>query len=88
MAHTVTWLLSRLPRKETLLPNFYQVGVRSLPVVALDAACLRGKCDDDPVLGYELFKRFAEMGFFGIHYPESVGGSELHPMDSLMSTRR
>ncbi|MDH3707805.1 MAG: cyclic nucleotide-binding domain-containing protein [Acidimicrobiia bacterium] len=27
--------------------------------VALDAACLRGKCDDDPVLGYELFKRFA-----------------------------
>lgn len=27
--------------------------------VALDAACLRGKCDDDPVLGYELFKRFS-----------------------------
>ncbi len=27
--------------------------------VELDAACLRGKCDDDPVLGYELYKRFA-----------------------------
>ena len=27
--------------------------------IALDAACLRGKCDADPVLGYEMFKRFA-----------------------------
>ncbi len=27
--------------------------------IALDAHCLRGKCDGDPVLGYELFKRFA-----------------------------
>ncbi len=25
----------------------------------LDAACLRGKCDDDPALGYEMYKRFA-----------------------------
>lgn len=29
--------------------------------VALDAACLRGKCDADPALGYELFKRFARL---------------------------
>src|SRR5712671_5954696 len=29
------WLVWRLPRRETLLPNFYQVGVLSLPVVAL-----------------------------------------------------
>jgi phospholipid/cholesterol/gamma-HCH transport system permease protein len=29
------WLLTRLPRKETLLPSFYQIGVLSLPVVAL-----------------------------------------------------
>lgn len=29
------WLFTRLPRRETLLPNFYQVGVLSLPVVAL-----------------------------------------------------
>jgi phospholipid/cholesterol/gamma-HCH transport system permease protein len=29
------WLSTRLPRRETLLPNFYQIGVLSLPVVAL-----------------------------------------------------
>jgi phospholipid/cholesterol/gamma-HCH transport system permease protein len=29
------WLLTRLPRAGTLLPNFYQIGVLSLPVVAL-----------------------------------------------------
>ena len=27
-------------------------------VVAFDAACLRGKADDDPALGYELMRRF------------------------------
>jgi len=32
---TVGWLMTRLPRKETILPNFYQIGVLSLPVVAL-----------------------------------------------------
>jgi phospholipid/cholesterol/gamma-HCH transport system permease protein len=29
------WIFSRLPKYETMLPNFYQVGVLSLPVVAL-----------------------------------------------------
>ena len=33
--HTGRWLTTRLPRKETLLPNFYQIGVLSLPVIAL-----------------------------------------------------
>lgn len=28
-------------------------------LISLDAACLRGKMEDDPVLGYELYKRFA-----------------------------
>lgn len=32
---TLAWLFSRVPRWETLLPNFYQVGVLSLPVIAL-----------------------------------------------------
>ncbi len=32
---TLAWLFTRLPRGETLLPNFYQIGVLSLPVVAL-----------------------------------------------------
>ena len=26
--------------------------------IAFDAACLRGKCEQDPALGYELMKRF------------------------------
>jgi phospholipid/cholesterol/gamma-HCH transport system permease protein len=32
---TLAWLASRLPKRETLLPVLYQVGVLSLPVVAL-----------------------------------------------------
>ena len=35
--------------------------VEPLRALALDGQCLRGKCDDDPVLGYELMKRFAGM---------------------------
>jgi CRP/FNR family cyclic AMP-dependent transcriptional regulator len=29
--------------------------------IAFDGACLRGKCDDDHDLGYELMRRFAEV---------------------------
>jgi len=32
---TFRWLITRLPRRETIFPNFYQIGVLSLPVVAL-----------------------------------------------------
>jgi phospholipid/cholesterol/gamma-HCH transport system permease protein len=32
---TVSWIGRRVPRADTLLPNFYQIGVLSLPVVAL-----------------------------------------------------
>lgn len=32
---TLAWLLTHLPRRETILPNFYQIGVLSLPVIAL-----------------------------------------------------
>src|SRR5262249_21947694 len=32
---TIRWMCTRLPRKDTLLPSFYQIGVLSLPVVAL-----------------------------------------------------
>jgi phospholipid/cholesterol/gamma-HCH transport system permease protein len=31
----IAWMFTRLPRRETLLPAFYQIGVLSLPVVAL-----------------------------------------------------
>jgi CRP/FNR family cyclic AMP-dependent transcriptional regulator len=33
--------------------------VEATTAVSIDAACLRGKCDEDTALGYELFKRFA-----------------------------
>jgi phospholipid/cholesterol/gamma-HCH transport system permease protein len=32
---TLRWLVAQVPRRETLLPSFYQIGVLSLPVVAL-----------------------------------------------------
>ncbi len=32
---TAGWLFGRLPRRETIIPNFYQIGVLSLPVIAL-----------------------------------------------------
>jgi len=32
---TVGWIFARRQRREVLLPSFYQIGVRSLPVVAL-----------------------------------------------------
>src|SRR5215813_13207291 len=32
---TFRWLFTRMPRRETILPNFYQIGVLSLPVIAL-----------------------------------------------------
>ncbi len=32
---TIRWMLSRLPQRGTLMPAFYQIGVLSLPVVAL-----------------------------------------------------
>src|SRR3954453_5778520 len=35
MARTLSWLVSRLPRRDTLIPAFYNIGVLSLPVIAL-----------------------------------------------------
>jgi len=32
---TFRWTFTRLPKRETLMPNFYQIGVLSLPVIAL-----------------------------------------------------
>lgn len=43
-------------------PHRWRFDVRAvtdLHVIALDGACLRGKCDNDPKLGYELMKRFS-----------------------------
>lgn len=49
----VSWLLP--PYRWT----FGARAVDSTSAIGIDAACLRGKCDDDPALGYEMFKRFA-----------------------------
>ena len=35
--------------------------VQDCRVTALDGSCLREKCENDPVLGYELFKRFSKI---------------------------
>ena len=43
-------------------PYRTEFDARALGVVralAFDGACLRGKCDEDPALGYELMTRFA-----------------------------
>ena len=39
--------------------HFDARAVAPVRAVAVDGACLRGKCDDDPALGYELMQRFA-----------------------------
>jgi CRP-like cAMP-binding protein len=33
--------------------------VEELRAISFDAACLRGKCETDPAMGYEFMKRFA-----------------------------
>jgi CRP-like cAMP-binding protein len=45
-------------------PYRWHFDARALTVVratGFDGACLRGKCDEDPALGYELMKRFAQV---------------------------
>ncbi len=49
----VSWLLP--PYRWT----FDVRAVERCGAVSIDAACLRGKCDDDHDLGYELYRRFA-----------------------------
>ena len=53
---TISWLITRVPKKETLLPNFYQVGVRSLPVVALTGTFI------GMVLAVQSYSQFAHIG--------------------------
>jgi CRP-like cAMP-binding protein len=45
-------------------PHRWHFDARALSAVratAFDGACLRGKCEDDPALGYDLMKRFAQV---------------------------
>lgn len=45
-------------------PYCWQFDARAVELtraIALDGRCLRGKCEADPVLGYELMKRFSSI---------------------------
>ncbi|MFM7843421.1 MAG: MlaE family ABC transporter permease, partial [Planctomycetota bacterium] len=53
---TLRWLCTRLPRGETLWPNFYQVGVLSLPVVALTGTFI------GMVLAVQSYFQFRQLG--------------------------
>jgi CRP-like cAMP-binding protein len=41
--------------------HFDARAVTLVRALALDGTCLRGKCEKDPALGYEIMKRFAEV---------------------------
>ena len=41
--------------------HFDARAVTPVRATVFDGACLRGKCDDDPALGYDLMKRFAQV---------------------------
>jgi CRP/FNR family transcriptional regulator, cyclic AMP receptor protein len=41
--------------------HFDARALSSIRATAFDGECLRGKCEDDPALGYDLMKRFAQV---------------------------
>ncbi len=51
-----SWTFTRMPRRETLLPNFFDVGVLSLPVVALTGTFI------GMVLAVQSFFQFRQLG--------------------------
>lgn len=53
---TLMWMFARRPRGETLWPNFYQVGVLSLPVVALTGTFI------GMVLAVQSYAQFRQLG--------------------------
>jgi phospholipid/cholesterol/gamma-HCH transport system permease protein len=54
---TLSWLGTRLPRRGTLLPSFYNIGVLSLPVVALTGTFI------GMVLAVQSYTQFRAFGF-------------------------
>ncbi|MEL7499314.1 MAG: ABC transporter permease [Planctomycetota bacterium] len=53
---TMSWMFTRLPRRETIWPNFYRVGVSSLPVVALTGTFI------GMVLAVQSYFQFRQLG--------------------------
>jgi CRP/FNR family cyclic AMP-dependent transcriptional regulator len=41
--------------------HFDARALTDIRATAFDGACLRGKCEDDPALGYDLMQRFAQV---------------------------
>lgn len=60
---TFRWLFTRLPSRETIIPNFYQIGVLSLPVVALTGMFI------GMVLAVQSFAQFKQL-----HFETRLGG--------------
>ena len=56
VASTLGWLVRRVPRSETLLPTFYEVGLRSLPVVAVTGTFI------GMVLAVQTYFQFRQLG--------------------------
>jgi phospholipid/cholesterol/gamma-HCH transport system permease protein len=54
---TMAWLFTRLPRRDTLLPAFYNIGVLSLPVVALTGTFI------GMVLAVQSYTQYKAFGF-------------------------
>ena len=48
--------------------HFDARALSAVRATAFDGACLRGKCDDDPALGYDLLKRFAQVFTERLHW--------------------
>ena len=54
--HTIGWMVRRRPRSEVLLPCFYEVGIKSLPVVAITGTFI------GMVLSVQTFYQFSTLG--------------------------
>jgi phospholipid/cholesterol/gamma-HCH transport system permease protein len=57
MLSTFSWLFARLPRRSTLIPAFYNIGVLSLPVIALTGTFI------GMVLAVQTYTQFKQFGF-------------------------
>lgn len=55
-AVTIGWMCRKLPRWSTLIPNFYAIGVSSVPVVAITGTFI------GMVLAVQAYSQFAAMG--------------------------
>jgi phospholipid/cholesterol/gamma-HCH transport system permease protein len=57
MLRMLSWLFTRAPRRDTLIPAFYNIGVLSLPVIALTGTFI------GMVLAVQTYFQFKQFGF-------------------------